>query len=303
VRIFSVIALVCLLLGTPGAVAADSCSCAGRDLRLGGDAGTDVAAALRLPVTLELRSGGTNRKISDELSRITGKRIVILPSKPDEAVNVDIKRASLWDVLEMFSERGAVKIEGEDFSKLQSLRKALAGGERISVCINRAPLGRVIADLYGLSGQPLRVTAGDENAPVTLSAKAITLWAILSRLSSQTGAQTARSNRLGGAGVLLLAPVRMARLSGGAGCAVRGSHMAGRGSLAELNRGVCAGGKRLTLARPRRLAGCAAGPPRDGREEGTRRPLIFYRLGVGAWFVARIRALTPSGSAMSSRTR
>jgi hypothetical protein len=188
---FGVIALVCILLGVPGSGAADSCSCAGRDLCIGSDAGADVVAALRLPVTLDLRSGGTNKQVSDELSRITGKRIAVLPSKPDEPVNVDIKRAALWDVLDMFSERGAVQIEGEDFSKLQSLRKALAGGEKIAVCINGAPLGRVVGDLSVLSGQALRVTSGDENASVTLSAKAITLRGILSRLSAQTGARIA----------------------------------------------------------------------------------------------------------------
>jgi hypothetical protein len=108
---------------------------------------------------------------------------------PDEPVNVDIKIAPLWDVLEMFSERGPVQIKGEDFSKFQSIREAPAGGEKISVCIEGAPLGRVIADLSGLTGQALRVTLGDENAIVTLTAKAITLRGILSRLSAQTGAQ------------------------------------------------------------------------------------------------------------------
>jgi hypothetical protein len=189
VRLFAVVVLVGLLLGAPGAVAADSCTCDGRALCINDDAGADVAAALKLPVTLELRSGGTNKQVSDELSRITGKRIVVLPSKPDEPVNVDIKRASLWDVLDMFSARGPVQIEGQDFSKLQSIRKALAGDEKISVCIKDAPLGRVVGDLSVLSGQRLRVTSGDEIASVTLSAKAITLSGIISELSSQTGAQ------------------------------------------------------------------------------------------------------------------
>jgi hypothetical protein len=89
----------------------------------------------------------------------------------------------------MFSERGVVTIEGRDFSELQGVRRALAGGEKISVCINRAPLGRVVEELSGLSGQPLRVTSGDEKALVTLSAKAITLEGILSRLSARTRAQ------------------------------------------------------------------------------------------------------------------
>lgn len=140
-RVFVVVVLFGLLLAVLAAGAADSCTCDGRALCINGDAGANLAAALKQPVTLELRSGGTNRQISDELSRITGKRIVVLPSKPDEPVNVDIKSARLWDVLEMFSARGVVTIEGRDFSELQSLRRALAGGGKISVCINRAPLG------------------------------------------------------------------------------------------------------------------------------------------------------------------
>jgi hypothetical protein len=31
---------------------------------------------------------------------------------------------------------------------------------KFSVCINRTPLGRVLQELSGLSGQPLRVTSG-----------------------------------------------------------------------------------------------------------------------------------------------
>jgi hypothetical protein len=60
---------------------------------------------------------------------------------------------------------------------------------KISVCVNRAPLDRVVEELSGLSGQPLRVTSGDEKALVTLSAKAVALEDILLRLSVHTGAQ------------------------------------------------------------------------------------------------------------------
>lgn len=188
-RLLAVVVLFGLLLGALGAGTADSCTCDSRALCINGDAGAGLAAALKQPVTLELRSGGTNRQISDELSRITGKRIVVLPSKPDEPVNVDIKSASLWDVLEMFSARGVVTIEGRNFSEMQSFRRALANGKKISICINRAPLGRIVEELSGLSGRPLRVTSGDEKALVTLSAKAVTLEGILSQLSARARAQ------------------------------------------------------------------------------------------------------------------
>jgi hypothetical protein len=189
VRPYAVVVLAGLLLGAPGAVAADSCACYGRAVCINEDAGADLAAALRLPVTLELQSGGTNKQVSDELSRITGKRIAVLPSKPDGPVNLDIKRASLWAVLDMFYEIGPVQIEGRDFSELEAVRKALMRGETVSVCINRAPLGRVVADLSILSGKSLRVASGDKAAPVTLSSEAITLSGIISELSAQTGAQ------------------------------------------------------------------------------------------------------------------
>lgn len=188
-RLFAVVVLLGLLLGAPGTAAAGSCTCDGRAVCINENAGADLAATLRLPVTLELRNGGTNKQVSEELSRATGKRIVVLPSKPNGPVNLDIKRASLWAVLDMFSEIGPVQIEGRDFSELEAVRKALMRGEKVSVCIDLAPLGRVVADLSILGGKSLRIASGDKAAPVTLSAEAITLSGIISGLSAQTGAQ------------------------------------------------------------------------------------------------------------------
>lgn len=139
-KLFVAFILAGLLLVAPDAARPAACSCDGRALCVTDDASADVGAALALSVTLELRSG-TNRQLSDELSRIAGKRIAVLPSKPD------------------------------------------------SVCIKGAALGRVVAELSGLSGQRLRVTSGDEKALVNLSAKGLTLEGIISRLSAQTGAQ------------------------------------------------------------------------------------------------------------------
>ncbi|HEV3469746.1 MAG TPA: hypothetical protein VG148_10530 [Pyrinomonadaceae bacterium] len=189
-RVFAVVLLVGLLLCAPGAGATESCDCSGRALCVKGEATEGVGAALKLPVTLELR-GGTNQQLSDELSRIAGKRIVVSPAKPDEPINLDVKSAPLWDVLEALSLSSTVQVEGEDFSKLQTVRKALASGEKISVCINAAPLARVIRELSGLSGKALRVTSGDEKALVTLSAEEITLDGILTRVLEQTGARIA----------------------------------------------------------------------------------------------------------------
>jgi hypothetical protein len=92
-KLLITVALAGWLLATAQTAKPDACACGGGDGRalcINADAGADVIAALKLPVTLELRSGGTNRKISEELSRITDRRIEVLPSKPDEPVNVDI---------------------------------------------------------------------------------------------------------------------------------------------------------------------------------------------------------------------
>ncbi len=188
-RVFAVV-LAGLLLCAPGVGAGDSCSCDGRALCLNGDASEGIGATLRLPVTLELR-GGTNQQLSDELSRIAGKRIVVSPAKSDEPINLDLKSASLWDVLEALSLRSTIRIGGEDFSELRTIRNALAGGETISVCIEGAPVAGGLRELSSLSGKALRVTSGDEKALVTLSAEKITLDGILARISEQTGARIA----------------------------------------------------------------------------------------------------------------
>lgn len=183
------IALTLLLLGTPQAAAPDACTCSaddGRAVCIGKDSG--LAPTLRLPVTLELRAG-SYQQLSAELSRIAGREILFPTSQPDEPINLDIKNAPLWDVLETLSRSGKVQIAGRDFAKLQETRRALAGGEKVSVCIDRVPVGQVVSELSGLSGQRLRVRSGDEKALVNLSAKGLTLEGIISRLSAQTGAQ------------------------------------------------------------------------------------------------------------------
>lgn len=184
-----ILLLAGLLLAAPDGRNAARCRCASRSLCIGGVAvGRDVGPALNLRVTLELR-GGTGEQLSEALSRASGRRIGVLPSEPGEPVNLDIKRVRLWDVLENLSQSGRVSVEGRDFSELRAVRAALAGGKRVPVCINRAPLGHVVEGLAGLSGRPLRVTYGNEAALVSVSAGAITLDGILSRLSAQSRAR------------------------------------------------------------------------------------------------------------------
>jgi hypothetical protein len=191
-KLSTVVALTVLLLAAPGSARPDSCSCAGdagtNSICIDGDSEDGMALALKMSVTLEFRHG-SNKQLSDELTRITGKRIAVSPSKPDEAINLDVKDAPLWDVLETLAQSRTVLIGGEDFLKLQVLRQSLLTDDKVSVCIHNVPLERVVNELSGLSGKLLHITSGNTKAPVTLSSKRITLEKILSRLSAQTGAQ------------------------------------------------------------------------------------------------------------------
>jgi hypothetical protein len=89
-RLLSVAALAGHLLCAPAVTYSDFCSCAdaGRSATcIDCDSeGAGIAPALKLPVTPELRAV-TNLQLSDELLRITGKLIAVLPTKPDEAIN------------------------------------------------------------------------------------------------------------------------------------------------------------------------------------------------------------------------
>src|SRR5918912_1876668 len=119
-KLLTVVTLIVLLLAAPGVARSDSCSCASdadtNSICIDGDSEGGIAPALKVSITLELRHG-SDRQLSDELTRITGKRIAVSPSKPDEAINLDVKDAPLWDVLETLSQSRTVLIEGEDFLK------------------------------------------------------------------------------------------------------------------------------------------------------------------------------------------
>lgn len=143
---------------------------------------------LRQQVTLQMRDSSSKR-LSAALARITGKEIVVSPNKPDETYTFDFKKAKLWDVLEVLSERGRVQIEGEDFGKLLRIRKAFLTGEKMSVCIRQAPVRYIVDQLATLSGFSIYTASGDPDALVTLSLKDVTLKEIAAEISQQTGVQ------------------------------------------------------------------------------------------------------------------
>lgn len=144
----------------------------------------------RMPITLQLIHG-SSKQLASKLTSVTGKEVVFLPSKSDDAINLNIKNAPLWDVLETLSESGKVQIGGEDFSRLQTLRRALMADEKVSMCIHNAPLLNVANELSGLSGLPLRITSGDAKTLLTLTVEESTLKEIVAQISAQTGVQIA----------------------------------------------------------------------------------------------------------------
>jgi uncharacterized protein len=78
---FAAIILAAALLATPAPGVSGDCSCAADagEVTICINSDSDgVAAALKTPVTLELR-GGNSEQLSAELTRITGKSITYTP--------------------------------------------------------------------------------------------------------------------------------------------------------------------------------------------------------------------------------
>lgn len=93
-KLFAGIVLTTLLLGIPAPAVSGDCPCVADadEVTICINANSNgVAAALKTPVTLELR-GGNSEQLSAELTRITGKSITYTPSK-DDAINLDVKDA------------------------------------------------------------------------------------------------------------------------------------------------------------------------------------------------------------------
>lgn len=122
-----------------------------------------------------------------ELARVSGRDLAFFPIKRDTVLNLDYKRAVLWDVLEILSDRGTVQIAGQDFEKLKRLRRILLSGERISLCVHNTPVSTFVDDTASLTGLPLRITDGRPMAIVNVKLQNVTLNEILVKVSEQTG--------------------------------------------------------------------------------------------------------------------
>jgi hypothetical protein len=141
---------------------------------------------LGIRTTLELQNA-TYPQLVSALARISGKDIEFSPAKADAAFNTGWKRATLWDVLDMLSDRGTVQIAGKDFEKLKRLRKLLLSGDKISLCVRGTPVNTFVRDMASLTGLPLRITAGRPTGVVNLRLEHVTLDDILVKVANQTG--------------------------------------------------------------------------------------------------------------------
>ena len=139
-----------------------------------------------MKTTLEMQNA-TYPQLVTVLTGISGKDIAFSPSKPDAVFNAGWKRATLWDVLDMFSDRGTLQIAGKDFEKVKRLRKALLSVTKISICVRNTPVNTFVSDMASLTGLPFRITAGRPKAVVNLKLQRVSLNEILGKVSEQTG--------------------------------------------------------------------------------------------------------------------
>lgn len=80
----------------------------------GGDCYAQCSGSLQLlgmETSLQMRNARYPQLVS-ELARLIGSDLAFIAEKPDSVFNVEYKRAVLWDVLDMLSDRGTVQIAG-----------------------------------------------------------------------------------------------------------------------------------------------------------------------------------------------
>lgn len=196
--------IACVLFASTG-VTADSCSCSAPDGNCSASASCSGGCTafcandgeclaqcsghfgfLEREITLQMQNGDTAQLLA-KLANASGKDLTFSSAKPDTLFNLDFKRAALWDVLEILSGRGTVRIQGQNFEKFKSLRRILLSGERISLCVQNTPVNIFISDLANLTGQPIHLAGGSTKAIVTVKLRDVNLQDILAKVSEQTG--------------------------------------------------------------------------------------------------------------------
>lgn len=140
---------------------------------------------LAMETTLEMQNA-TYPQLVSKLSHLSGKKMVFLPTRSDTVFNVGVKRSPFWNALELLSDQGTVQIDGQDFERFKRLRRILLGGERITLCVKNTPVNTFVDDMVGLTGLPLRVTAGNPMSLINIKVSESTLDEMLAKVSEQT---------------------------------------------------------------------------------------------------------------------
>jgi hypothetical protein len=142
-------------------------------------------------ITLEV-SDGTYSELTSKLAKISGKEIIFATAsadrgRPDEIINVGMKRSPLWDGLQYLADRGTVRVNGKDFESYIRLRQALLSGQRFNFGVKNTPVNTFVTDVAGLTGLPLRITSGRPMSIANLELNDVTLDEFIARVSEQTG--------------------------------------------------------------------------------------------------------------------
>lgn len=155
----------------------------------GGDCLAQCSGSLQLlgmETTLQMRNAKYPQLVM-ELARLSGSDLAFIAEKPDSVFNAEYKKAVLWDILDMLSDRGTVQIKGQDFEKLKRLRKVLVSGGKLSLCVRNTPVNTFVNDMASLTGLSLRIVDGRPMAAVTVNLHDVTLNDILIKVYEQTG--------------------------------------------------------------------------------------------------------------------
>jgi len=149
-------------------------------------------------LTLEV-SEGSYSELTSKLAKSTGKEITFTTTptglaKPDEIINVGMKRAPLWEGLQYLADRGTVRVGGKDFESYIRLRQALLSGQRFNLGVKNTPVNTFVNDMIGLTGLPLRITKGRPMSIANLELNDVTLYEFIDGVSEQTGTRIGRSS-------------------------------------------------------------------------------------------------------------
>lgn len=181
----------------------DSCwvtiSCSGGCIRgcgVNGDCWAECSGSLSTfatEVSLEVTEG-TYAELTASLAKISGKEITFSTTptdraRPDTLLNAGLKKAPLWDGLQLLADRGTVRVGGKDFESYIRLRQALLSGERFNFGIKNTPVNTFVTDISGLTGLSLRITSGKSMAIANVEINEATLDEIIAKVSEQTGAK------------------------------------------------------------------------------------------------------------------